>query len=84
MDCDLKFIHATVGYPGSLDDASVLKLSGFYELAEKQQILAGPSRELRGKEVRPLVVGDSAYSADQVAHKTLLRPRSFNSREKEV
>ena len=72
VDCDLKFIHATVGYPGSLDDASVLKLSGFYELAEKQQILAGPSRELRGKEVRPLVVGDSAYPLT----KWLIKPYS--------
>lgn len=61
VDCDLKFIHASVGYPGSLNDASVLKLSGFYDLAETQQILAGPSKLFHGTEVRPLVVGDSAY-----------------------
>ena len=31
VDAKLKFIHATVGYPGGIHDARVLRLSGLYE-----------------------------------------------------
>ena len=58
---NLKFIHVTVGYPGSIHDAQVLRLSGFYDLAENEQILSGPTRNINGTEIRPLLAGDSAY-----------------------
>ena len=61
VDSNLKFIHATVGYPGSIHDARVLRLSGLYELAENEQILSGPTCNINGTEVRPLLAGDSAY-----------------------
>ena len=54
-------MHATVGYPGSIHDARVLRLSGLYELAENEQILSGPTRNINGTEIRPLLAGDSAY-----------------------
>ena len=56
VDCDLKFMHVAVGYPGSIHDARVLRLSGLYE-----QILHFPTRIISGTEVPPLIVGDSAY-----------------------
>ena len=56
----LKFIHATVGYPGSIHDARVLRLSGLYDFAENEQILSGPMRNINGTEIGPLLAGDSA------------------------
>ena len=63
VDSNLKFIHVTVGYPGSIHDARVLRLSHGdpYELAENEQILSGPTRDINGTEIRPLLAGDSAY-----------------------
>ena len=61
VDSNLKFIHATVGYPGSIHDARVLRLSGLYDLAQNEQILAGPTRNINGVEIGPLLAGDSAY-----------------------
>ena len=61
VDSNLKFIHVTVRYPGSIHDARVLRLTGLYELAENEQILGGPTRNINGTEIRPLLAGDSAY-----------------------
>ena len=61
VDPKLKFIHATVGYPGSIHDARVLRLSGLYDFAENEQILSGPMRNINGTEIGPLLAGDSAY-----------------------
>ena len=61
VDANLKFIHATVGYPGSIHDARVLRLSGLYYLAENEKILCGPTRNINGTEIGPLLAGDSSY-----------------------
>ena len=61
VDANLKFIHATVGYPGSIHDARVLMLSGLYDFAENEEILSGPVRNISGTDVGPLLAGDSAY-----------------------
>lgn len=62
VDANLKFIHATVGYPGSIHDARVLiRLSGLYDIAQNEQILSGPTCNINGIETRPLLAGDSAY-----------------------
>ena len=39
VDAKLKFIHATVEYPGSIHDAQVLRLGGLYNFAENEQFL---------------------------------------------
>ena len=61
VDPKLKFIHATVGYPGSIHDARVLRQSGLYDFAENEQILGGPMRNINRTEIGPLLAGDSAY-----------------------
>ena len=61
VDSNLKFLHASVGYPGSIHDSRVLRLSGIYDQAESEQILSAPIRDLGGTNIRPLIVGDSAY-----------------------
>ena len=35
---NLKFIHVSFGYPGSIHDARVLRLSGLLDLGENEQI----------------------------------------------
>lgn len=39
----------------------VLRLSGIYDQAESEQILSRPIIDLGGTNIRPLIVGDSAY-----------------------
>lgn len=61
VDSDLKFIHASAGYPGSIHDSLVLRLSGISDLAENKQILAGPTKIVNGVEIGPLLAADGAY-----------------------
>ena len=61
VDANLKFILATVGYPGSIHDARVLKLSGLYDFVENEQILSSSIRNISETDVGPLLAGDSAY-----------------------
>ena len=56
VDSNLKFLHASVGYPGSIHDSRVLRLSGIYNQAESEQILSAPIRDLGGTNIRPLMV----------------------------
>ena len=86
VDWNLKFMHATVGYPGSIHDAWVLRLSGLYELAENEQILSGPTRNINGTEIWPLLAGDSAYPlrTHELASKTLSGQRTPDSWSEKV
>ena len=61
VDAILKFIHATVGYTGSIHDAQVLRLNGLYGFAENEQILSSPLRNISGTDAGPILAGDSAY-----------------------
>ena len=55
VDSSLKFIHATVRYLGSIHDARVLRLSGLFDMAQNEQILSGPTRDINGVEIGPLL-----------------------------
>lgn len=70
VDANLKFIRATVGYPGSIHDSRVLRISSFYDFAENEQILSGPIRNISGTDVRPLLAGDSAYPLKNLTDET--------------
>lgn len=61
VDADGKFIDVSTGWPGSIHDARVLRLSSLYRLAENNSILMEPVRRINGVSVRPLLIGDSAY-----------------------
>lgn len=56
-----KFIDAVVGFPGSAHDARVLRNSDIYVEAEAGAILQEPRINIGGREIRPYLVGDSAY-----------------------
>ena len=55
------FLSVAAGFPGSLHDARMLRLTDFYRAAEDEDILMEPTLDLGGTVIRPLVVGDSAY-----------------------
>ncbi|KAM7442648.1 hypothetical protein ABFA07_008425 [Porites harrisoni] len=44
VDSKLLFRHISVGYPGSVHDSRVLRLSGLADLAEKGEILKSPTK----------------------------------------
>ena len=58
------FIHVTclfTGYPGSLHDARILRVSLLFGKAERNEILAHPTKIIDGFNVRPLILSDSVY-----------------------
>lgn len=57
----LHFQHIAVGFPVSIHDSRVLRLSGIFNLAENEEILTAPTRMINRVQLRPMLVGDSAY-----------------------
>ena len=55
------FIDISTGWPGSMHDARVLRLSSLYSKATDGEILSEPEKSIEGIAVRPLLLGDSAY-----------------------
>ncbi|KAK2550521.1 Protein ANTAGONIST OF LIKE HETEROCHROMATIN PROTEIN 1 [Acropora cervicornis] len=55
------FLSVSTGYPGSLHDARVLRLSQIFDAAENDLILTETTVDVNGTIVRPLIVGGSAY-----------------------
>ena len=58
---DCRFLDVAVGFPGSIHDARVLRMSGIYGRVLRREILQGPVHNLNGIPVGPLIIGDSAY-----------------------
>lgn len=61
VDSSGLYLSVSTGYPGSMHDARVLRLSELFDAAENQNILMEPTMDLNGTVIRPLIVGDSAY-----------------------
>lgn len=55
------FIDVSTGWPGSMHDARVLRLSSLYRKATNDEILTKPENVIEGVAVRPLILGDSGY-----------------------
>ena len=55
------YLPVSTGYPESLHDARVLRLSQLFDAAENDLILVEPTVDVNGTIVRHLIVGDSAY-----------------------
>ena len=60
VDSSGLFLSVATGFPGSLHDSRMLRLSDVYWAAE-EDILVEPTLDLGGAIIRTLVVGDSAY-----------------------
>ena len=64
VDADKKFIDVCTGFPGSLHDARVFRLSNLFVRAENEEILTiltNPVRDINGVQVGPHLLGDGAY-----------------------
>ena len=69
------FRDVMVGYPGSVHDARVLSNSSVYRKANQKEILNTNSVRIRGIDVYPFLVGDSAYPLNT----WLMKPFPYNS-----
>ena len=61
VGASLMFLHVATGYPGGLHEARILRVSSLFGKAERNEILAQPTRSIDGFNVRPLILSDSAY-----------------------
>ena len=55
------YLAVSTGYPGSLRDVQVVRLSEIFGAAENENILMEPTMDLNGTVIQLLIVGDSAY-----------------------
>jgi len=56
------FIDVAAGFPGSLHDSRVCRNSNIYRRAENGDILTRPLYQIGNREIKPYLVGDSAYT----------------------
>lgn len=75
VDDEYLFRDVMVGYPGSVHDARVLSNSSVYRKANQKEILNTNSVRIRGIDVYPFLVGDSAYPINT----WLMKPFPYNS-----
>ena len=61
LDSKQMFLHASVGYPGSIHDSRVLQLSNIYNEIENGDLLSDPITQISGLNIRPQIIGDSAF-----------------------
>lgn len=92
VDPDLRILDIVTGWPGKLNDFSILQSSNFHYLCEKGERLNGKKMKIsEGVEIREYIVGDSGfpltpwlltpYQGKQVSEiKTEYNKRHFASR----
>ena len=73
-DANQSFMHISTGYPGSIHDSRVLRLSNLFDPAENSDILLNPRKQVQNINIRPLLVGDSAYPLKE----WLMKPYPFS------
>lgn len=85
VDHNYLFLDVMVGWPGSVHDARVLANSKLYLKARNKEILNTNSANIRGTEIFPYLIGDSAYPLNTwllkpFPHHSLLtdKQKSFN------
>nr|GEW47939.1 hypothetical protein [Tanacetum cinerariifolium] len=62
VDPDMRFRDVVTGWPGTLDDASVLRKSSLFDRSEKGERLNGKKLKLtEGIELQEYIVGDSSF-----------------------
>ena len=75
VGANLMFLHVARDCPGSLHDTRILRVSSLFGKAERNEILAHPTKSIDGFNVRPLTLSDSAYSS------TMWQIKSFPFRQ---
>jgi len=57
----MMFLHASVGFPGSIHDSRAFQLTEVHNEIENGDLLSQPTSEISGLNVRPQIIGDSAF-----------------------
>ena len=60
-DGEKQFLDVAAGFPGSIHDSRVLRNSSLYRRITNNELLLGPTVRVAGREIRPVLLGDSAY-----------------------
>ena len=60
-NASFRFLDVSTGYPGSIHDARILRMSRLHWKVSQGDWLKGPVKQIGPVEVGPLLVGDSAY-----------------------
>jgi len=61
VDSDGRFMHVSTGYPGSIHDSRMLRMSSLYRDIANERVLHSPTKRINGREIKPLLLGDPAY-----------------------
>ena len=61
-DSSFRFLYIRAGYPGSIHDVCVLRLSHLHREIEQGNWLNRPTKQISGSEIRLLLFGASAYA----------------------
>ena len=62
VGADLVFLDSATGFSSSVQDAQVLRSTSLFAQAERRDILDSPQELINSPLVRPLILGDGAYS----------------------
>ena len=80
-DASFRFLDICAGYPGSIHDALVLRSSNLHREIEQGNWLNGPTKQISSSEIRPLLVGDSAYPLSVWLMKPFKQTRTLSERQ---
>ena len=71
VDASGLYLSVATGFPGSLLDAWMLRLTDVYWAAEDENIQMEPTFDLGGTKEHPLILGDTAYPNKNLAYPTI-------------
>ena len=77
----LKFMDVATGFPGSIHDSRTLRKSTFARKAEND-ILQAPTKRINNHDIKPMILGDSAYPPLRWLLKPFTRHRNLTRAEK--
>ena len=77
----LKFMDVSTGFPGSIHDSRVLRHSTFARRAQND-ILQEPTKRINNYDIKPMILGDSAYPPFRWLLKPFTRHRNLTAEEK--
>ena len=60
-DGEKQFLNVTAGFPGSMHNSGVLRNSSLYQRITNNELLLRPIVRVAGREIRPVLLGNSAY-----------------------
>lgn len=82
-DANGKFLHVSIGYTGSINDACVLQMSALLTATENNDILYSPMRRIGGTEVKLLLVADPAYKLTTWCMKPFPQTRALTDSQRD-